>query len=254
MSHDATTWHKPHWLTGDDGLVRVGPGPGGSEEHTCPSHAAVAGERGRHDHDRHEHDRHEHDRHEGRTIRGRRRYGRGADHWIHGRDGIRIAIGHQAAMGRHAIGTGLMTSERRRLIEWAEQAIAPEFVPVPKLESSSYARPPKKQLKTLPPLPKNKEKKDPGDLVVILDKRELNGAHNAQVLRARLAEALDGEDLTAVVLHQSDAIRDQMIAAAETGLGLAGHRCVQGPMHGWEAEELTVRMIAARVAFPTSHP
>ncbi|MER7486601.1 DUF3962 domain-containing protein [Streptomyces sp. NPDC126497] len=65
-----------------------------------------------------------------------------ADHWIHGRDGIRIAIGHQAAMGRHPIGTGLMPSERRRLIEWAEQAIAPEFVPAPKLERSPYARPP----------------------------------------------------------------------------------------------------------------
>ncbi|MEU6382826.1 PD-(D/E)XK nuclease family protein [Streptomyces bauhiniae] len=41
MSHDTTAWHKPHWLTGDDGLVRVGPGTGGSEEHTCPSHAAA---------------------------------------------------------------------------------------------------------------------------------------------------------------------------------------------------------------------
>ncbi len=41
MSHDTTAWHKPHWLTGNDGLVRVGPGTGGSEEHTCPSHAAA---------------------------------------------------------------------------------------------------------------------------------------------------------------------------------------------------------------------
>jgi hypothetical protein len=40
VSHD-TAWRRPHWLTGDDGLVRVGPGTGGSEEHTCPSHAAA---------------------------------------------------------------------------------------------------------------------------------------------------------------------------------------------------------------------
>ncbi|MFJ9114621.1 pPIWI_RE module domain-containing protein [Streptomyces sp. NPDC102394] len=168
-----------------------------------------------------------------------------ADHWIHGRDGIRIAIGHQAAMGRHMIGTGLMPSERRRLIEWAERAIAPEFISVPKLERSAYARPPKKQLKKLPSIPKNMEEKDPEERAVILDQRELNAAHNAQVLRTRLAEALEGEDLTAVVLHQNDAIRDQMIAAAETGLGLAGHRREQGPdTWVWEAEELTVRLHA----------
>jgi hypothetical protein len=168
-----------------------------------------------------------------------------ADHWIHGRDGIRIAIGHQAAMGRHTIGTGLMPSERRRLIEWAEQAIAPEFVSVPKLERRAYARPPRKQLKKLPSIPKNMAEKEPEERAVILDQRELNAAHNAQVLRARLAEAIEGEDLTAVVLHQNDTIRDQVIAAAETGLGLTGHRREQGPdTWVWETEELTVRLHA----------
>lgn len=37
----STAWHRPAWLTGDEGLVRVGPGTGGSQEHTCPSHAAA---------------------------------------------------------------------------------------------------------------------------------------------------------------------------------------------------------------------
>ncbi len=168
-----------------------------------------------------------------------------ADHWIHGRDGIRIAVGHQAAMGRHTIGTGLMPSERRRLIEWAEQAIAPEFVPVPKLQRSVYARPPKKQLRKLPSIPKNMAEKDPEERAVILEQRELNAAHNAQLLRERLAETLEGEDLTAVVLFQNDAIRDRMIAAAETELGLAGYRQVQGPETWvWQAEHLTVRLHA----------
>ena len=40
MSND-TAWQRPHWLAGDDSLVRVGPGTGGSEEHTCPAHAAA---------------------------------------------------------------------------------------------------------------------------------------------------------------------------------------------------------------------
>lgn len=40
MSHDMT-WRRPHWLMGDDGLLRIGPGTGSDEEHTCPSHAAA---------------------------------------------------------------------------------------------------------------------------------------------------------------------------------------------------------------------
>ncbi|WP_435253143.1 pPIWI_RE module domain-containing protein [Streptomyces tendae] len=168
-----------------------------------------------------------------------------ADHWIRGRDGIRIAVGHQTAMGRHPIGTGLMPSERRRLIEWAEQAIAPEFVPVPRLKRSAYTRPPRKQLKKLPSVPKNKEEKDPAELAAILEERELNAAHNARVLRARLAEALEGGEFNVVVLHQSDVIRDQLVTAAESGLGLAAHRRAQGPdAWVWETEELTVRLHA----------
>jgi hypothetical protein len=167
-----------------------------------------------------------------------------ADHWIHGRDGIRIAVGHQAAMGKHTIGTGLMPSERRRLIEWAEQAIAPEFVPVPKLERSMYALSPEKQLKELPPI-QTKKQLSSEELAIRLDKRERHSAHNTQVLRVRLAEALEGEDLSAVVLYQNDTIRDQLIAAAEKGLGLSGHRCLKGPdTWVWEAEELTVRLYA----------
>ncbi len=169
-----------------------------------------------------------------------------ADHWIHGRDGIRIAVGHHAVMGKHTIGTGLMPSERRRLIEWAEQAIAPEFVPIPALTRSSYARPPKKQLKKLPSIPKKEQ--TPEDLAAILDRRELFSAHNAQVLRARLAEALEGEGLTTLVLYQSDIMRDQIVAASEAGLGLAGLRREEAAdTWVWESEELTVRLHARRL-------
>ncbi|MCF1593855.1 pPIWI_RE module domain-containing protein [Streptomyces muensis] len=166
-----------------------------------------------------------------------------ADHWIRSRDGIQVAVGHHAVMGKHTIGTGLMPSERRRLIEWAEQALAPEFVPVPKLRRSAYAGPPTKQLKKLPSIPKKEQ--TPEDLAAILDKREQRSAHNAQVLRARLAEALEGEDLTAFVLYQSDVIRDQIVAAAEAGLGLAGLRREEAAdTWTWKSEELTVRLYA----------
>lgn len=34
-------WRKPPWLVGDEGLLRVGPGTAGDEEHSCPSFAAA---------------------------------------------------------------------------------------------------------------------------------------------------------------------------------------------------------------------
>ncbi|MFC5724463.1 pPIWI_RE module domain-containing protein [Streptomyces gamaensis] len=166
-----------------------------------------------------------------------------ADHWIgDSPDGIRLAVGHQAAMGRHTINTGLMPSERRRLIEWAEEALAPEFVPVPKLERSRYARPPKRHLVKLPSIPKAAS---PEKLAAILAESARTEAENARVRREALAPALDGSDLVCVVLHQTDDIRDRIVAAAETGLGLGEPRHEEGSdTWVWETEELTVRLHA----------
>ncbi|MFI8837101.1 pPIWI_RE module domain-containing protein [Streptomyces afghaniensis] len=169
-----------------------------------------------------------------------------ADHWIgeggNGRDGIRLAVGHQAAMGKHLINTGLMPSERRRLMEWAEQALAPEFVPVPKLERSRYARPPRRHLAKLPSVPKNAT---PEKKAEILAQSAPVSAENAAVRRRTLAAALDGADLACVVLHQTDDQRDRIVAAAEKDLGLRAHRREQGPETWvWQAEELTVRLHA----------
>ncbi|MEU5425260.1 DUF3962 domain-containing protein [Streptomyces olivoreticuli] len=165
-----------------------------------------------------------------------------ADHWIDGHDGIRLAVGHQAAMGRHVINTGLMPSERRRLIEWAEQALAPEFVPVPKLERSRHARPPKRRLVKLPSVPKETS---PEKLAGILAKSAQVSADNAKVRREALASALDGADLVCVLLHQSDGQRDRIVAAAENGLGLEAYRREQGPdTWVWETEDMTVRLHA----------
>ncbi|WP_427922833.1 pPIWI_RE module domain-containing protein [Streptomyces sp. cg40] len=166
-----------------------------------------------------------------------------ADQWIGGRDGIAMAVGHQTAMGRHPIGTGLMPGERRRLIEWAEQALAPELVPVPRPVRSRYSRPPRKQLKSIPSIPKKEQ--SPEDRAALLAKRELREADNADLRRERLAEALDGADFVGLVMYQSDDQRDRLVTAAETGLGLAAHRREQGPSTWvWESPELTVRMHA----------
>ncbi|MFJ8691796.1 pPIWI_RE module domain-containing protein [Streptomyces roseolilacinus] len=166
-----------------------------------------------------------------------------ADHWIgNGRDGIGLAVGHQTAMGRHPIGTGLMPSERRRLIEWAEQALAPEFVPAPKLERSRYGRPPARHLAKRPAMPKDATGEE---LAAVLERTEQTAAENARVRRAALASTLDGADLVVVLLHQTDDQRDRLVATAESGLGLKECRREQGPETWvWETEELTVRLHA----------
>ncbi|MFI0774664.1 pPIWI_RE module domain-containing protein [Streptomyces sp. NPDC021212] len=166
-----------------------------------------------------------------------------ADHWIGGRDGIALAVGHQTTMGPHTIGTGLMPSERRRLIEWAEQALAPELVPVPQLERSGYAHPPKKQLKKLPSIPKKEIPQ--AKLAAIIDHRERASSDNASLRRKALAEALEGADFVGLILHQTDDQRDRLVAAAEENLGLAGQREEHRPDSWvWESEELTVRLHA----------
>ncbi|MFD5878843.1 pPIWI_RE module domain-containing protein [Streptomyces yangpuensis] len=166
-----------------------------------------------------------------------------AEHWIGGREGLTLAVGHQAAMGAHPVGTGLMPSERRRLTEWAEQALAPELVPVPLLERSRYAGPPKRQLQPLPSIPK--EEKKPGDRAAALGKREQRLADNSVKRRVRLAEALDGAALVGLVLYQTDDQRDRVLAAAEAGLGLAGHRREgTGEIWRWDTPELSVTLCA----------
>lgn len=34
---DSARWHRPQWMTGDDRHVRISPGTGGDEDHTCPA-------------------------------------------------------------------------------------------------------------------------------------------------------------------------------------------------------------------------
>ncbi|MEV6974115.1 DUF3962 domain-containing protein [Kitasatospora sp. NPDC093806] len=166
-----------------------------------------------------------------------------ADAWVHGRDGVRLAVGHQTAMGSHVVNAGLMPSERRRLVEWAEQALLPDLLPVPHLERSRLARPPRKHLGKLPAIPKKDTA--PEKLAAILDTHGRVSAANAATRRAAVAEALPGAELVGVLLYQSDGQRDRLVAAAEKGLGLtdarAGH---DSDTWTWKTPELTVRLHA----------
>ncbi|MER7755238.1 DUF3962 domain-containing protein [Kitasatospora sp. NPDC097643] len=166
-----------------------------------------------------------------------------AEHWIGGRDGIQLAVGHQTAMGSHSVHSGLMPSERRRVVEWAEQALLPDLMPAPYLERSRLARPPKKQLRKLPAIPKKETL--PEKLAAILDTHGQISAANAATRRRAMAEALPDTELIGVLLYQSDGQRDRLVAAAEKGLGLVDGRAEHGPSSWtWKTPELTVRLHA----------
>ena len=46
-------------------------------------------------------------------------------------DDMRAAVVHSTAMGRHGVGTGLMSDQRSKIVAWAEAAIPAELCPVP---------------------------------------------------------------------------------------------------------------------------
>lgn len=166
-----------------------------------------------------------------------------ADYWIQGRDGISVAVSHHTAMGHHAIGTGLMPAERRRLTEWAEQALAPNFVPVPLLTRSQFSKPAKPQLEDRKPIPTKEVPAE--ELAAIHAENDARDGRNAQRRRQNLAEALNGAPLNVAVLHQADNTRDRIIRAAEANLGLTEYRITQGPRKwAWKTPELDIAIYA----------
>ncbi|MBQ0928626.1 pPIWI_RE module domain-containing protein [Saccharopolyspora endophytica] len=176
------------------------------------------------------------------------------DTWIHGRDGLFGAASHHTQMGWHGIGAGLMPAERRRLTEWAGAALAPEFVPAPPLTRSPIKqRNPSNLLTSKVPVPKPSRNNatDPEKLeteqkiAAAQAQNDIIELDNAVLRRQYTARALDGGDLTAVLLYQSEHMRDQLITAAEANLGLADYREESGPeVWTWASPDLRVRIHA----------
>lgn len=166
--------------------------------------------------------------------------------WCDGRDGVTAAVSHHTMMGHHAIGAGLMPSERRRLVEWASQALEPEFQPIGKLRRSSVKQQsPSRILERNTPLRKDASEAE----------REATEATNAEIAarngdtrRASVGDALGGRSLTVLALYQSDAMRDHLISAAEHSLRLAAHRHETGPsVWSWQTPEIEVRLYARQL-------
>lgn len=197
------------------------------------------------------------------------------DKWLHGTDdGVTAAVVYHTMMGgRHAIGAGLMPAERRRLTEWAMSKLTPYFKPI-----EGYRRtklPAKQQIPFRVLEPKDSIKKElkpkkispdttpeeqreieeyneglPARNAKIVDGNEKIAAKNLETMarnaerrRALLSAVVGERGLVVDLLYQTDLMRNQVIAAAEQSLDLAGHRVLTGPeTWSWESPDLPVRI------------
>ncbi|MFE9570406.1 pPIWI_RE module domain-containing protein [Streptomyces sp. NPDC006692] len=172
--------------------------------------------------------------------------------WLPGRDGIAAAVAfHTMMVPTHEVGPGLMPSERRRLVEWLAPALEPEFkLAAPLRISSIKSRNPLRVLEPHRSVPTEKKDATEEEIAELTTRRaEIEAvnseidARNAERRRVLLAAVTEGQDLSVVLLFQSEAIRNHIIAAAEASLDLSDHRFVQGPdTWVWQAPELTLRI------------
>ena len=181
---------------------------------------------------------------------------RDAEGWIRGRDGVQAAVAYHTTMfNGHGAGTGMMPSERRRLVRWAGKALRPHFEPLGELRPSRHsvreALPARTFVKRVgvPREPKG-EKATPEKLEEYAAERAaaeaanaLIDSGNAHLRREHLARVTGASRLLSChLLYQTDAVRDGIIAAAESSLDLKDHRALfPDDMTGWRESTLVWR-------------
>lgn len=200
------------------------------------------------------------------------------EQWLGEVDGITAAVVHHTMMGWHGVNVGIMPSERRRLIEWVGQQLAPEFVPAPDLLRTNFPRKQqnpkgiledKESLKKLKPLRKVDAKHSEEEAEAVRKHNEAANAENlliternlvidannalilaanADIRRERVTAVVDDRGLVVQLLFQTPEMRDRIIGAAEASLNLTAYREQTGPdLWSWQGPGLTVRIHARRL-------
>lgn len=162
-----------------------------------------------------------------------------SDAWQQGRDGLTAAVVHHTRMGWHPVRAGLMPAERRRVLEWAAQALEPAFEPMAELHRSQ-AKPqlPIRQQEKRRSVPKTAAD---DERAAIADENDAIDARNARSLRTAVSAAVSDEKLTVLMLHQPGAIRERLTAAVEASLDLHDHRVpTDSELACWTAPDLTL--------------
>jgi hypothetical protein len=181
---------------------------------------------------------------------------RDAEGWIRGRDGVQAAVTYHTTMyNGHGAGTGMMPSERRRLMQWAGEALRPHFESLGELRRSRHSVREGMPTRTfadrvdVPREPKG-EKATPEQIEKYTTDRAVAEAanviidgDNARLRREHLARVTGtGRLLSCHLLYQTGAVRDAIIAEAESSLDLRQHRALfPEDMAGWREGTLVWR-------------
>ncbi len=153
--------------------------------------------------------------------------------WLESPAGITAAVVYSTAMTRaHGVGPGLMPRDRSPLLEWAAQALEPALVPVPDLVRSA-----------VPAKPSNAPARRPTAHASADEAAARHEDATASARRAQLARVLGERDFIVDVFCQTTAIREAIVEAAITDLGLAGADLPGHPgTRTWRTGELDVQL------------
>ncbi|WP_285104077.1 DUF3962 domain-containing protein [Promicromonospora sp. MEB111] len=163
--------------------------------------------------------------------------------------GLEAAVTHHTRMTPHAVQTGIMPDERRRILTWAAAALPEAFEPAVNLEAVVGRPKLERQYVKRTSIPKEptppKKKPDPEDteamakyaddfakyerdhtvwkveLPTALERRAEDDAENARRNRELLRRGMQGTELRIDVVTDTDAVRAALLGAAGDWLGLA---------------------------------
>ncbi|MGW4051437.1 pPIWI_RE module domain-containing protein [Streptomyces sp. NPDC004779] len=169
--------------------------------------------------------------------------------------GMRAAIVHRPAMGRHEVGTGFMANQCSQLTAWAEAALPEELRTVRPMEHSRLAGP---KPVNAPPATVKKECKHDEEARRCAERRAAAAYALADYAPS---DVLGRPVLEARLLWQTADLRDAALEALRHRLGLEGHgtggsesdesayeAAAPGSpvVHEWHSPELTVRVRCLR--------
>jgi len=183
-----------------------------------------------------------------------------ADAWIHGRDGVTVAVTHHTTMGgrNHPVGNGMMPAERSRIIEWVAEALAPHFElakPLRRVTPDGLRfNIPARVLKTVgaskdrPHLAGTELEEHQQRQRAAEQARAEAQRHNALVRRSRLAAVVPEADLCVFLLYQDTNMRERLLVGVENLLGLTGQRQqTSDESWRWCTDDFTLRIHARQV-------
>ncbi|RKT56652.1 pPIWI_RE module domain-containing protein [Saccharothrix australiensis] len=131
--------------------------------------------------------------------------------WLLNEDGLRAGVVHSTRRGGHGVGVGLMAHQRSEIVEWAEQALRPEWCSVPNLLRCNIA--------SNAPL-NSRAKPKAGERQAVQEQL----ASARRIALARLATAGGAPDdipvFEARLFWQTTEWRSACVSALEQGLGL----------------------------------